>query len=47
LVRVYGNTAINTGYYTVTSSKDGSITTVPARYSFTCGSPFIGSAGAA
>ena len=35
LVRVYGNTAINTGYYTVTFPKDGSVTTLPARYSFT------------
>ena len=32
LVRVYGNTAINN---TVTFPKDGNITTVPARYSFT------------
>ena len=35
LVRVYGNTAINTGYYTFSYVKDGEQKTLPARYSFT------------
>ena len=35
LIRVYGNTAINTGYYTLTFTKDGQPQTLPARYSFT------------
>jgi uncharacterized protein (TIGR02246 family) len=35
LIRVYGNTAINTGYYTFTYVKDGETKTFPARYSFT------------
>ncbi len=35
LIRVYGNTAINTGYYTFTYTKDGETKTLPARYSFT------------
>lgn len=35
LIRVYGNTAINTGYYTVSSVKDGETKLIPARYSFT------------
>ncbi len=34
-VRVYGNTAINTGYYTFTFEKEGKIKKLPARYSFT------------
>jgi uncharacterized protein (TIGR02246 family) len=34
LIRVYGNTAINTGYYTFSFSKDGEAKTLPARYSF-------------
>ena len=34
LIRVYGNTAINTGYYTFTYVKDGETKTIPARYSF-------------
>ena len=34
-VRVYGNTAINTGYYTFTFEKNGKMKTLPARYSFT------------
>jgi uncharacterized protein (TIGR02246 family) len=33
LIRVYGNAAVNTGYYTF--SKDGEVKTLPARYSFT------------
>lgn len=33
-IRVYGNTAINTGYYTFSFVKDGKPTTLPARYSF-------------
>ena len=35
LVRVYGNTAVNTGYYTFSFVKDGEQKTLPARYSFT------------
>jgi uncharacterized protein (TIGR02246 family) len=35
LIRVYGNTAINTGYYTFAYVKDGETKTLPARYSFT------------
>lgn len=35
LVRVYGNTAVNTGYYTFSYVRDGETRTVPARYSFT------------
>jgi uncharacterized protein (TIGR02246 family) len=35
LIRVYGNTAINTAYYTFSYSKDGETKTLPARYSFT------------
>src|SRR5215211_2584396 len=35
LVRVYGDTAINTGYYTFSYTKDGETKTLPARYSFT------------
>jgi uncharacterized protein (TIGR02246 family) len=33
LIRVYGNTAISTGYYTFTYTKDGEPKTLPARYS--------------
>jgi uncharacterized protein (TIGR02246 family) len=35
LIRVYGNTAVNTGYYTFAYVKDGETKTLPARYSFT------------
>lgn len=35
LIRVYGNTAVNTGYYTFSFTKDGDAKTLPARYSFT------------
>jgi uncharacterized protein (TIGR02246 family) len=35
LIRVYGNTAVNTGYYTFSYTKDGETKTIPARYSFT------------
>ena len=35
LIRVYGNTAVNTGSYTFAYSKDGETKTIPARYSFT------------
>ncbi len=35
LIRVYGNTAINTGYYTFSYVKKGKTKTLPARYSFT------------
>ena len=35
LIRVYGNTAINTGYYTFSYVQNGESKTLPARYSFT------------
>src|SRR5262245_6290270 len=35
LVRVYGDTAVNTGYYTFSFTKDGEVKSIPARYSFT------------
>jgi uncharacterized protein (TIGR02246 family) len=35
LIRVYGNTAVNTGYYTFSYTKDGETKAIPARYSFT------------
>ena len=35
LIRVYGSTAIITGYYTFSYVKDGETKTLPARYSFT------------
>jgi uncharacterized protein (TIGR02246 family) len=36
LIRVYGDAAVNTGYYTFCYVKDGADTkTLPARYSFT------------
>ena len=35
LIRVYGNTAVNTGYYTFSFTRDGETKTLPARYSFT------------
>src|SRR5215471_10607343 len=35
LIRVYGDTAVNTGYYTFSFTKDGETKSVPARYSFT------------
>jgi len=35
LIRVYGDTAINTGYYTFSFVKDGEPKSLPARYSFT------------
>ncbi|PYK87449.1 MAG: hypothetical protein DME40_14220 [Verrucomicrobia bacterium] len=35
LIRVYGSTAVNTGYYTFSYIKDGETETLPARYSFT------------
>jgi len=34
LIRVFGNTAINTGYYTFSFVKDGEAKSLPARYSF-------------
>jgi len=34
-IRVYGATAVNTGYYTFSFVKDGEAKTLPARYSFT------------
>ena len=33
-VRVYGNTAINSGYYTFSYEKDGKKKVLPARYTF-------------
>jgi uncharacterized protein (TIGR02246 family) len=35
LIRVYGDTAVNTGYYSFEYVKDGEAKTFPARYSFT------------
>jgi len=35
LIRIYGNTAVNTGYYTFSFVKEGETKTLPARYSFT------------
>lgn len=35
LIRVYGNAAVNTGYYTFSYIKDGETKIFPARYSFT------------
>jgi uncharacterized protein (TIGR02246 family) len=35
LIRVYGNTAVNTGYYTFSYTRDGEPKTLPARYSLT------------
>jgi uncharacterized protein (TIGR02246 family) len=35
LIRVYGDTAINNGYYTFSYTKDGETKSIPARYSFT------------
>src|SRR4051812_29206590 len=35
LIRVYDNTAVNSGYYTFSWVKDGETKTLPARYSFT------------
>ncbi len=34
LIRVYGTTAVNTGYYTFSYVKDGESKTLPARHSF-------------
>src|SRR6476469_2924807 len=35
LIRVYGSTAVNTGYYTFSYTKDGEAKNLSARYSFT------------
>jgi uncharacterized protein (TIGR02246 family) len=35
LIRIYGNTAVNTGNYTFSYIRDGQAATLPARYSFT------------
>jgi hypothetical protein len=35
LIRVYGDTAVNTGYYTFAFTKDGETKSLPARYSLT------------
>jgi uncharacterized protein (TIGR02246 family) len=34
-IRVYGSTAVNSGYYTFSYTKDGEAKSLPARYSFT------------
>jgi uncharacterized protein (TIGR02246 family) len=34
LIRVYGKTAVNSGYYTFSYVKDGEAKSIPARYSF-------------
>jgi len=34
-IRVYGDTAVNTGLYTFSNVRDGQPTTFPARFSFT------------
>jgi hypothetical protein len=34
-IRVYGDTAVDTGYYTLFYTKDGETKSIPARYSFT------------
>ncbi len=34
-IRVLGDTAVNTGYYTFSFTKDGEAKSLPARYSFT------------
>jgi len=34
VIRVYGDVAINSGYYTFSYVKDGQTQTIPARYSF-------------
>jgi len=35
LIRIYGSTAVNTGYYTFSFVRDGEAKSLPARYSFT------------
>jgi uncharacterized protein (TIGR02246 family) len=35
LIRVYGDTAVNSGYYTFSFVRDGETKTLPARYTFT------------
>src|SRR5438132_2168610 len=35
LIRIYGATAVNTGYYTFSYVQNGEAKTLPARYSFT------------
>lgn len=35
MIRVYGNAAVNSGYYTFSWVKDGETKSLPARYSFT------------
>ena len=35
VIRVYGDTAVNTGSYTFSFEKDGDKKSLPARYSFT------------
>lgn len=35
LIRIYGDAAVNTGYYTFSFVKDGETRSLPARYSFT------------
>ena len=41
LIRVYGGTAVNSGYYTFSYVENGQSKTLPARYSFT----FVNSGG--
>ena len=35
LIRVYGDNAVDTGYYTFSYTKDGETKSIPARFSFT------------
>jgi uncharacterized protein (TIGR02246 family) len=35
LIRIYGNIAVNTGYYTFSYVKDGETKSLPSRYTFT------------
>ena len=35
VIRIYNDTAVNTGYYTFSFVKDGETKSLPARYSFT------------
>ena len=35
LIRIFGNTSVNTGSYTFSWVKDGQAETIPARYSLT------------
>jgi hypothetical protein len=35
LIRIYDNTAVDTGYYSFSFVKDGETKSIPARFSFT------------